>query len=211
MSVNIALRPYQARGIEDIRAEYRSGAQRVVYVAPTGSGKTVLFSAVVQGAMQKRSRCLILAHRVELVEQTSAALANLGIVHGVVAPGYQATADAVRVASVGSLSRRLGQYDDFDLLVINECHHANARTWRRIIDFMPRTKVLGVTATPERADGAGLGNVFDTMVEGPTVAELIGPALAISPAMRRTPPRSRRTCLASRCGPVTSPRRSSRT
>jgi superfamily II DNA or RNA helicase len=173
MSVNIALRPYQAQGLEDIRREYRSGAQRVVYVAPTGSGKTVLFSAVVQSAMQKGSRCLILAHRVELVEQTSNALASLDIKHGVVAPGYTATADAVQVASVGSMVRRLGRYDEFDLLVIDEAHHSNAKTWRVIIDSMPRTRVLGVTATPERADGAGLGDVFDTMVLGPTTAELI--------------------------------------
>jgi DNA repair protein RadD len=69
--------------------------------------------------------------------------------------------------------RRIDRHDHYDLIVVDESHHAVAGSWRRVIDAMPGAKVLGVTATPERLDGRGLGDVFDTMVLGPTTAELI--------------------------------------
>jgi DNA repair protein RadD len=80
----------------------------------------------------------------------------------------------VQVASIASLVRRIDRHDHhYDLIVVDESHHAVAGTWRRVIDAMPGAKVLGVTATPERLDGRGLGDVFDAMVVGPAVAELI--------------------------------------
>src|SRR6202035_2180373 len=77
------------------------------------------------------------------------------------------------VASIASLVRRIDRHDHYDLVVVDESHHAVAGTWRRVIDAMPRAKVLGVTATPERLDRRGRGDVFGTMVIGPTTAELI--------------------------------------
>jgi DNA repair protein RadD len=142
-------------------------------VSPTGSGKTVMFSSIVDGAMRRGRRCLILAHRAELISQTDNSLISLGVPHGVLAPGYPATPEPVQVASIQSLISRLDRFNDFDLIIVDECHHATARTWRAVIDAMPRARVLGVTATPERADGAGLGDIFDVMVEGPTTAWLI--------------------------------------
>jgi superfamily II DNA or RNA helicase len=167
------LRPYQEAILKDLREAFRSGASRVCLVSPTGSGKTVMFCAVTDGAMRRGNRCLIVAHRSEIVEQTSAALVNLGISHGVVAPGYPETPEPVQVASVSSLVRRLDRHSDYNLLVTDECHHGVTGTWRRVIDAMPRAKVLGVTATPERLDGRGLGDVFQTMIMGPTTGELI--------------------------------------
>src|ERR1019366_4138471 len=60
-----------------------------------------------------------------------------------------------------------------DLLVVDECHHATARTWRAIIDAYPAAVLLGLTATPCRGDGRGLGGIFSTMIECPQVQELI--------------------------------------
>jgi DNA repair protein RadD len=167
------LRPYQQCGLEEIRAAFLSGARAVLYVAPTGSGKTVLFTSLVNGTMRRGKRCIIIAHRIEIVEQVAAALAGLGVPHGVIAPGFPETPEPVQVANIASLVRRIDRHDHYDLIVVDESHHAVAGTWRRVIDAMPGAKVLGVTATPERLDGRGLGDVFGEMVTGPTVAELI--------------------------------------
>ena len=169
----IALRPYQERGLNEIRAAYLSGARTVLLASPTGSGKTILFSTLVEGAMRKGKRCVILAHRIEIVEQVSAALAGMAVPHGVVAPCYSETPEPVQVASIATLVRRIDRHNRYDLIVVDEAHHAIAGTWRRVIDAMPRAKILGCTATPERLDGRGLGDIFDEMVIGPSVAELI--------------------------------------
>lgn len=167
------LRPYQQRDLDEIRAAFLSGARAVLYVAPTGSGKTVLFTSLVDGTLRNGKRCIIIAHRIEIVEQVSTALAGLGVPHGVIAPGFPDTPEPVQVASIATLVRRIDRHDHYDLIVVDESHHAVAGTWRRVIDAMPRAKVLGVTATPERLDGRGLGDVFGEMVIGPTTAELI--------------------------------------
>jgi DNA repair protein RadD len=165
--------PYQQRGLDEIRSAFLSGARAVLYQAPTGSGKTVLFTSLVDGTMRKGKRCIVIAHRIEIVEQVSARLAGLGVPHGVIAPGFPATPEPVQVANVASLVRRIDRHDHYDLVVVDEAHHAVAGTWRRVIDAMPGAKVLGCTATPERLDGCGLGDIFDEMVIGPTTAELI--------------------------------------
>lgn len=167
------LRPYQQRGLDEIRAAFVSGARGVLYVSPTGSGKTVLFASLVDGTIRHGKRCIITAHRIEIVEQVSTALAGLGVPHGVIAPDYPETPEPVQVASIASLVRRIDRHNHYDLIVVDESHHAVAGTWRRVIDAMPAAKVLGVTATPERLDGRGLGDVFGAMVIGPTTAELI--------------------------------------
>jgi DNA repair protein RadD len=100
-------------------------------------------------------------------------LVELGVPHGIIAPGYPATTELVQVASIQTLVRRLDQHRDYDFIVVDEAHHSTARTWRAVVDAMPNAKVLGTTATPERGDGAGLGEVFDEMVVGPTTAWLI--------------------------------------
>jgi superfamily II DNA or RNA helicase len=133
----------------------------------------VIFSTVVDGATRKGTRCLITAHRIEIIEQITEALAGLGVPHGVIAPGYPSTPEPVQVASISTLVRRIDQHRHYDLIVVDEAHHAVAGSWRKVIQAMPKAKVLGVTATPERLDGRGLGDIFDRMVMGPTTADLI--------------------------------------
>ena len=177
--MTLQLRDYQQTDLDRLRAEFRTGARAVLYVAPTGSGKTVLFSTVVSNAKLKGSRIWVVVPRPHLVEQCSATLTDLGVLHGVVSgaryfhPGCQ-----VLVCSVQTLVRRVaaGKIEDADLIVIDEAHHVVAGTWREIIEAQPRARLLGVTATPLRLDGKGLGveagGVFDRMVVGPSVKEL---------------------------------------
>jgi DNA repair protein RadD len=167
-----ALRDYQERGVQEIRAAYAAGAQSVLYTLPTGGGKTVVFSFVAKSAAAKGKRVGILVHRDALLRQSSRALSACGVPHGLIAPGHYPTRDLVQVASVQTLVRRLDKYH-FDLLVPDEAHHATAGSWHKVISAYPLAHILGVTATPARLDGRGLAEIFEAMVLGPTISELI--------------------------------------
>ena len=168
----IALRDYQEAIIAGARTEMRD-KRRVLIVSPTGSGKTIVFSQIVSGARRKGKRVVITAHRQEIIDQISRALDRLGVSHGVIAPGRVMTDDTVQVAMVQSLARHLDSISEPDLLIIDEAHHGVAGQWRKVTDAWQRARILGVTATPERLDGRGLGDAFDAMVLGPSVADLI--------------------------------------
>ncbi|MBR1156868.1 DEAD/DEAH box helicase [Bradyrhizobium sp. JYMT SZCCT0428] len=172
--VGVILRPYQALDIVRMRRAYGAGASRICYQLPTGGGKTIIFAFVTASAVRRGKRVLILGHRQEIVDQISAALTAMCVVHGIIAPLYPQTNWPVQVASVATLARRLdpANVKPFDLLVIDEAHHATASTWRSIVAAYPQAKVLGVTATPVRLDGKGLDNLFDPMICGPDVATL---------------------------------------
>ena len=120
MTMKIELRSNQVDTLDKVRAKFLSGASSVCLVSPTGSGKTIMFNAVVDGAVRRGNQCLILAHRIELVDQTSASLVDLGVPRRVIAPGYPETPEPVQVASVQSLVRRLDRHDNYDLVVVDE-------------------------------------------------------------------------------------------
>ncbi len=170
----IVLRDYQEALVGDIRSSYAAGIRRVLAVAPTGSGKTVIFSHIATGAAQRQKRVWILAHRIELLDQISTSLTGFGSTHGFIAADYPERRDAlVQVAGVFTIARRLDRVAPPDLIVVDEAHHAtNSTTWGTILGQYPKARVLGVTATPCRLDGSGLDQCFDKMVLGPTVAEL---------------------------------------
>lgn len=168
------LRDYQQAAVDAIRASIRAGARRPLLVAPTGAGKTVIFSHITANAIERGNRVTILVHRQELVDQTSRALQSYGVPHGLIAGGRTDNrAMHCQVASVQTLARRLTRCDVPDLLIIDEAHHAAAGTWKRVVEHYADARILGVTATPERLDGKGLAGVFDDLIHGPQVAELI--------------------------------------
>jgi len=178
--------------MDDIRTKYRSGSAlvlRVLLQLPTGAGKTFIFCRVAAGAFAKGKRVWLLGHRAEILEQISAALYALGIEHGLVAAGLD-TNSRIIVASIPTMAQRLARYRDAppDLIVVDEAHHAVAGSWRKILNAFPKARILGVTATPERLDGRGLGDVFETMIIGPDVAELtrqqyLVPAVVYAPSV----------------------------
>ena len=176
---SITLRPFQIKSVDDVEAAIAAGKRRLLLVAPTGAGKTVMLAELVRRAVDRGHRAIVLAHRRELVGQASRKLYNAGIDHGIVAPEFPARpGEPVQVASIPTLHARairsnLLQLPPADLLVVDEAHHSTALTWRRIIEAYPDAAVIGPTATPCRADGRGLGGLFETMVECPPVDELI--------------------------------------
>lgn len=168
----VTLRPYQQEGVADIRGMMRTH-RRVLFVLPTGGGKTVIFSYITGQTSRRGRRVVIVAHRVEIVRQISRALDRQGVVHGIIAPGHSLTDDAVQVAMIQTLVRRLDRIEEPDLLVIDEAHHAVAGSWDQVKSAWPNAFHLGVSATPERLDGKGLRFAFDVMVLGPSPSELI--------------------------------------
>lgn len=168
----LTLRPYQERGIADIRRAYANKKRAPIYVGPTGSGKTALFAAIAHGAAAKNKRVLILSHRVELIDQISSALQIADTSHGFIARGYPTESFQTMIASVPTLVRRFDKIHEPDLIIIDECHHARAITWASILTHWPNAKRLGVTATPMRPSGEALGTLFDELIIGPTVREL---------------------------------------
>ena len=170
----IHLRPYQSAGIASIREAFGPLRKRApLYVLPTGGGKSLTFSFIAHGAGAKGNRVYILSHRQELIDQISAALDLTGTPHGFIAAGYPTLDAPVQIASVQTLVRRLDRTPQPDLIVIDEAHHARAETFERVIREWPKAKLLGVTATPIRLSGEGLGTIFDHLIVGPSMRELI--------------------------------------
>jgi DNA repair protein RadD len=166
------LRPYQTQLVTEIRGQYQLGRKAVLAVLPTGGGKTVCFSYIAQAASIKGNRVLILVHRAELLDQASRAMP---VPHGIIAAGRAMDlSHTVQVASVQTVARRLHLLprDFFQLLVVDEAHHTTAGTWSKVIEHFAAAKLLGVTATPIRGDGRGLGEHYQAMVQGPTAQQL---------------------------------------
>ncbi len=169
------LRPYQSDLLDRINKSWFSGTRSILCQLPTGGGKTILFSTAVHEANQNGLKCLVLAHREELIKQ---AADKLEIITndpvGIIKAGYPTNYDRdIQVASVQSLTRRLGKCPEFDLIVVDEAHHSTANSYRTILNRFPNARVLGVTATPIRLDGKGFRGIFDELICGVTVAELI--------------------------------------
>jgi superfamily II DNA or RNA helicase len=184
----ITLRPYQEKAVSAVRKAYQQDKKAPLLVAPTGSGKTVVFCYIAASASLRKKRVLILVHRIELLRQTSTALAGFGVGHGLINPKYNSDlSQHVQVASVQTLIRRLAKIHPPDVIITDECHHATSPTTRKILDYFPAARILGVTATPCRTDGAGLGvnagGIFDELIYGPTVKELIRLGYLVAPVV----------------------------
>jgi len=171
----ITLRPYQESGIAAVRAEIGRGSKRVLMVLPTGGGKTVIAAAIITGAVRKGKRVLFLAHRRELIGQCYQKLIDSGLAHdqvGVILAGdpRRRPQAPVQVASVQTLVGRAKP--PADVVFVDEAHHTTATSYATILAAYPDAAVVGLTATPCRGDGRGLGDAFAALTQVATFREL---------------------------------------
>lgn len=180
------LRQYQTDLLNRCREAYGQGHRAVLMQAETGLGKTAMMAAAANGVTQKGNTAGIVMHRQELILQTGLTLAKQKIYHGMIAPddvmreaiksqmqefgrSYFNNEAPIKVCSVQTMVRR--EYDPFGFLFLDEAHRSVGPTFMRAIQQNNNPWILGVTATPERLDGKGLGRehggIYDALVEGP--------------------------------------------
>jgi superfamily II DNA or RNA helicase len=172
------LRPYQEEAVEKVLKAWEENTSTLL-VLPTGCGKTICFADIVKRVQPRK--CMVLAHREELIFQAQSKIRTVtGLDVQIEMADYRAEmaglygAPPVVVSTIqthcggGDGGGRMTKFnpDDFGVLVIDEAHHATADTYRRVIDYYrrnPNLKVLGVTATPDRADEEALGQVYESV------------------------------------------------
>ncbi len=165
-------RPYQQRDIPRIRDAFRR-VKRVLYVACCGSGKTVVFSKIAQGASAKKKSVTVLAHRKELILQCSGKLTAFGVDHGIIKSGIEpAYEKPIQVASVQTAVNHLPDIHP-NTIIADEAHHSQNATQQKIIKAFPDALLLGVTASPIFNNGRTLHGYYDELIQGPSVRELV--------------------------------------
>lgn len=170
------LRPYQSADLNRIERALAT-TKRVIYRLPTGGGKTIIFAELARRMSAIGKRTLIFTHRRALVSQTVSKLAAAGVNCGVIASGSLARLDeSVQVASIQSYARRQGKFTAaqraFSLVVIDEAHHSSSAIFAKVLEGID-ARLLGVTATPMRLDGAPLAPLYKTLINGAGERELI--------------------------------------
>ena len=174
------LRPYQEEARQAVEREWAGGVDKTLLVLPTGCGKTIVFSKIIEDRVVEGDRVLVLAHRGELLDQAADKLEKAT---GLRCAREQAESTAlgswfrVTVGSVQTLQRekRLNAFDPgyFHTIIVDEAHHALSDGYRRVLDYFVNAKVLGVTATPDRGDMRSLGSVFSSLAYEYTLPKAI--------------------------------------
>lgn len=171
-SHHVPLRDYQIRAVNEARRARGRGKRSILLVSPTGSGKTTIGAEICRAAVAKGGRVVWVAHRAELVEQARKRLAAEGLRVSVLAAGVVHDAGAqVHVASAQTMLAR-EHFPEAEVLVLDEAHHYVADEWSRAWKAYPKATILGLTATPERGDGRGLGDVFEELIVVARIREL---------------------------------------
>ncbi|MEK4199075.1 MULTISPECIES: DEAD/DEAH box helicase [unclassified Cytobacillus] len=164
------LRDYQQEARDAIQGEWKSGVKKTLLVLPTGCGKTIVFSKVIEDRVKKGERVLVLAHRGELLEQAADKLEK--------STGLKCATEKAEQTSIGSWYRvvvgsvqtmmrekRLEKFDKdfFDTIIIDEAHHCISDSYQKVLNYFESANVLGVTATPDRGDMKNLGSYFESL------------------------------------------------
>jgi superfamily II DNA or RNA helicase len=169
----VVLREYQEELIAKARDALRRH-KRILIQSATGSGKTALATHMAIQSVSRGKKVNFICHRAELVEGTSKTFHKFNLPHGFIAAGRPMTVRTMaNVCSIDTLKARLEQVEAPDVAIWDECHHMGAAGWQLVMKSWPDTYHIGLSATPWRLDGTGLGDFFDEMVTGPSVSWLI--------------------------------------
>ena len=180
------LRDYQVDLIAQIEAAIAQGHRRIMLQLPTGAGKTRCFVELVKNHRfapyaDGVYNCLIIAHRTELIDQAKKylkqELRDTSYIHiGIIKAGRELSPRcSIQVASIQTLNSKLDRKQwvpPAGLVIIDEAHHATAKSYQKAIEHYSNAIILGVTATPIRTDGKGFKDSFDILIKGPSINEL---------------------------------------
>lgn len=173
----ISLREDQDYDVKRLRGAFAAGYHAPLLVRATGTGKTYIFSYIAAGLAKNGKRAIAMCHRDELLDQISESFSNFDIRHSFIASDrLYDRRHLVHVASVATAARRLDRVAVPDYVIVDEAHHAvGASMYAKCINHWramnPALRIIGVTATPERLSGEGLGETFDEMIVGVQTAE----------------------------------------
>lgn len=156
------LRPYQERMVEDARKHIKEGAKGVLIQSPPGSGKSVVIAEITRLAVNKGGHVLFLAHRRELLDNIRETYKENGV-----------NMEKVTISTPVRTLNRIHSIAKPTLIITDESHHSKSKTYQKIYDAFPDATRLGFTATPWRMNGEGFNDIYDYMVEGPTIQWLI--------------------------------------
>ena len=164
------LRDYQEEARRAIHEEFAKGVKKTLLVQATGTGKTIIFSKVIEDRVRKGDRCLVLAHRGELLEQAADTIKKATGLECAVEKAENTAVDSWYRITVGSVQtlmndKRLEAFapDYYDFIVVDEAHHILSDSYLKVLDYFSSADVLGVTATPDRGDMQNLGKFFETI------------------------------------------------
>ncbi len=156
------LRPYQKKAMEDIRNMYAQGYKSPVLVANCGWGKSCTAAEIAKLSTEKGNRVLVLAHRIELIEQLQDTFDFWSVPN-----------DMCDIMMVQSATRKLDTLPEYNFIITDESHHSTCNTYKRIYERYPKAKRLNLTATPERTNGQGLSDIADIIVDSVSTKWLI--------------------------------------
>ena len=174
------LRPYQEEARTAVEQDWAEGYSRTLLVLPTGTGKTIVFSKIVEDQIRQGRRCLILAHRGELLDQAADKIYKATGLRCAVEKAEETCLGSWYMAAVGSVQSlmretRLSRFapDYFGCIVVDEAHHALSDGYQRVLNHFAEARVLGVTATPDRGDMRNLGQYFQHLAYEYTLPKAI--------------------------------------
>lgn len=172
--IPINLYGHQSKMIQSSREAFRR-SRNVLLQSATGSGKTVMGSYMLNSVVENNQASFFIVHRKELVDQTAKTFEKYGLPYGYIASGYPVNYyQPIQICSIDTLKNRIDKIPIVPKLVIwDEAHHVAAEGWTKVHQKLPHSYHLGLTATPERLDGKGLGTIFNELVLGPETSWLI--------------------------------------
>lgn len=171
----ISLRDYQLSAVDRLRESIKRHHKSIL-VASTGAGKTRIAIRIMQGAVEQGHRTWFIVHRRELCHQTSRALWDAKLEHGMILPNKGRSPMLAQVGTVITAANRIEAMPVEQrpkVIIFDECHRSVSESYQRIVEACPDAYIIGLTATPERTDGRGLGELYADMVQVQDMAWLI--------------------------------------